>query len=325
MYSIFFMSLFTNCVGSENTGKLLYTFDNGTTIEISMFKEDYNITRFIGGIDYFYQQNIIILIVICSWISLIIAITFTANILYGDNYYIDKHAVNYCNSSDDSECISSDDEENKENKDNYESQYFDKLDEMSEKTLTTEDMDYITKQTLVEETPKGLVKMTYNKDTETFEYYTDKFSEITYEILDTIARLFAITFDCKHLCVNYRKEVENGENRMLSEIEHDKILKDIEEQNKNDNTENKQRSVFATFKTYNKKNSNNSSKKYFVITEKANRFKFKGKLHVSEENEQNGKEQKDNDKLDKNKIKQITYSDYKILQEQMDNISKNIN
>jgi hypothetical protein len=63
-------------------------------------------------------------------------------------------------------------------------------------------------------------------------------------------------------------------------------------------------SVFASFKSYNKKSGNNVDKKYYVITDKANRFKYKGKIIDYEKIRDAAKEKKET-------CKNISYCDYK--------------
>jgi hypothetical protein len=192
----------------------------------------------------------------------------------------------------------------------YESQYFKQLDEMPDKLLDTDELAVIGENVLIEDTPKGQVYMLYNTGTETFDYYTDKVVDITYEMLDTVARLFAITFRCKQICVNYKEELQKGERNMLSEIEFDQLKKELAEKNLTSTT--KERSVFAAYKSYNKKTGNNVEKKYYILTEKANRFKYKGKIS---EYEQSIKKKTDEESTLADSIK-ISYSEFKRLQQE---------
>jgi len=286
----------------QNTGKFVYTHKNGTIEEINLFKTG-----------FFHQYDIAAydigkFFLAFSFANMIV-ILFISRILYADKKRTDDggSGSESGSGSGSDECRCSEEEEII-----YESQYFDELEEMPEKELSPEELKDIGCHQLNEETPKGVVYMFYNPTTETFEYYTDKFSDMSYEILDTVARLFTITFKCKQICVNYRKEMEQGENRMLTEIEYDNMMKEkekIEGKDKDkDKDKEKERSVFAKFKTYNKKNGNNVSKKYYIITEKANKFKYKGKLSDYEKLMKK-------ESLDESSVKQISYADFKKLQE----------
>ena len=197
------------------------------------------------------------------------------------------------------------DSEDLDDRETFVSQYFDELDELEETELTPSDKLYVSKRVLREDTPEGEVIMTYNFKNETFEYYTDRVTHITYDILDTLARLFAISYDCKILCVNYRNEFEKGETKMKRDIELDKLseLTAIQSPAKTN--------VFAAYKHYNRKSSGSGSgigsvKKYCVITENSNKFKFKGKLEEYETNKK-----KEDEEQEKAPVINITYNEYK--------------
>ena len=226
-------------------------------------------------------NNLVLLIISFSISGLIVSL-FISHKLYGmdrsDDNDNDNDNDNDSNDSNSSVSNSNDDDVSDSDIVPYESQYFAELDAMPEKELSKEELRTVIEgKFLTEETPKGGVTIYYNVEQGSFEYYTDKFSDITYEILDTAARLFTITFDCKQICVNYKEELRNGECNMLSEIEYDKMVSEKKKADEN-GKDGKERSVFASFKSYNKKSGNNVDKKYYVITEKANRFKYKGKM-----------------------------------------------
>ena len=216
-----------------------------------------------------------------------------------DDYYDD-----YDDSSDDdneSDDYNDSDDDN-ESYDDYINRHFDTLEGLSDNVLSSDELsELISGQYVSEETPKGIVVLTYNIGTGSFEYYTDKCSDISYEILDSVARFFTVKLNCKQICVNYKAEVENGTNKMLSDIEYDKFIKENKEKMIQEREEG---SVFASFKSYNKKSGNNVDKKYYVITDKANRFKYKGKIIDYEKLRDAVKEKKET-------CKNINYADYK--------------
>ena len=143
--------------------------------------------------------------------------------------------------------------------------------------------------------------MTYNFKNETFEYYTNRVSHVAYDTLDTLARLFALSYDCKTLCVNFRKEFENGENKMKRDIELDKLSE------VNATKSSAKNNVFVAYKHYNRKSGlGGSGKKYCVITENSNKFKYKGKLEEYETNKK-----KEIEVQEKVPVINITYSEYK--------------
>lgn len=194
-------------------------------------------------------------------------------------------------------------EEAKEAKIKYYNQYFDELNNLENIDFTIEKLEILRLKTIKEETPEGKVIMTYNSDTESFWYYSDT-KTISYKLLDTVARLFAITYNCKSICINYKEEIEKSKekNRKQKELAEQK---ELEEQEKLDDDEQKdseqekldkpkEKSIFVKFKNYNtgaitqnktqpqkqnQKNSTTTSKKeYYIMAEKSNQFKYKGKI-----------------------------------------------
>jgi len=156
--------------------------------------------------------------------------------------------------------------------DEYCFKFFDELENLPERHLEKEELEELRLKTLEEETPEGKVIMSYNSDTESFWYYADS-TTIPYSSLDAVARLYAITYNCKSICVNYKEEWEKGKERAIKEKELD-IKRREEEEDKP-----KPKSIFANFKGYNKKHgSDDDNKKYYIMTERANTFKYKGKM-----------------------------------------------
>jgi hypothetical protein len=296
-----FFLLLTQQVGAtllENSGDFIYQYGNGTTLQYSLFKDGYGPGGVLKGFSDFVQNADTF--ILSAFLANLAATAFIAQLLYGNKHQEQEE-------EDDSDLYTDTDTEADDKEEPvYESQYFKQLEDMPDLPLSQDELTRIGHHVLIEETPKGIVHMGYNITTETFDYYTDHFVDVTYEMLDTVARLFAITFHCKQVCVNYREEVRKGEQNMLSEIEFDKLKKEIEER-KVKNSSNKERSVFASFKNYNKNvgSSGNVSKKYYIVTEKANRFKYKGKISDYEK-----AQKKTAEEATVNCVR-ISYSDYK--------------
>lgn len=249
-----------------NTGQAMYHHTNGTIVRITLFKVGYGPDGVLTSFHKFVEISDIVVYTFLLGSGL--ALIFITYLLFGGTGASEEDT----DSSE--ECVSEHDDTEEVQ---YETQYFKELEDLPEKELSPEELAVIGEHVLMEDTPKGMVYMSYNAETEIFDYYTDKFVDVTYEILDTVARLFAITFQCKQVCVNYKEQVQKGEQNMLSEMEFDKLKKELDARNIVNNY-NKERSVFASFKSYNKKNGNNSDKKYYIVTEKANHFKYKGKI-----------------------------------------------
>ena len=310
--------LYLTPVGAErfiNTGQVIYHYTNGTVVRMSLFKAGYGPDGLLTSFHKFLEISDTVLFTFLMGGGLVF--TFLAYVLYGEGEAEEwEWETDTEGEEEDAEGEDAEGEDEGEGEGEggeavkYESQYFKELEELPEKELSPEELAVISQHVLIEDTPKGIVYMAYNAEMQTFDYYTDKFVEVTYEILDTVARIFAITFRCKQVCVNYREEVQKGEQNMLSEIEFDKLKKELEERNRM-NSSNKERSVFATYKTYNKKNGNNVEKKYYIVTEKANRFKYKGKISDYERAQKKAAAETNPTVIN------ISYSEYKRLRAQV--------
>lgn len=165
------------------------------------------------------------------------------------------------------------DEDDESGGEDYCFKFFDELENLPEREIEKEELEELRLKTLEEETPEGKIIMSYNSDTESFWYYAES-TTIPYSSLDAVARLYAVTYNCKSICVNYKEEWERGKEKAIKEKELDLKKRDEEQDNP------KQKSIFANFKGYNKKHgADDEKKKYYIITEKANKFKYKGKLN----------------------------------------------
>jgi multidrug efflux pump subunit AcrA (membrane-fusion protein) len=167
-----------------------------------------------------------------------------------------------------------------------------------------------------ETTPGGDVIMSYNKSSEAFVYYTDNLTDISYEILETVAQKFAIEYNCKALCVERKtvqiqKQIDDNLKRRLAQAEQAQAqAEQLQAQAEQTQAEQlqlqaqaeqaqaeqaqaeekpKERSLFATFKTYNtatKGGTPNFNNGLESVNEQiTNHFRFRGKTKEYEENE----------------------------------------
>jgi hypothetical protein len=168
----------------------------------------------------------------------------------------------------------------------------------------SEARDFVIKQRLdslknnfvFEKTPLGNVIMYWNNSRESFEYYSD--NTIPYRFLETVARKYVKTFNCRQIYVDMDFELSEFERKQKEEELRIKMLEDESKIETNQNSvEIKKKDVFAKFKNYNKesgtgkvnrgvappKNSipNNNTKKSdekFILKENSNRYTCEGKL-----------------------------------------------
>ena len=133
------------------------------------------------------------------------------------------------------------------------------------------------KYIFTEETPSGKVIMKYNKNTDFFEYYSDK--HISNRLLEVVCRGYVLEFKCKNIYTNYYNEFSNRYKvleKYDEKLKEKENIKQIEEEN-ND--------IFATFKSYNmKKNEKSTTKSDILLKQQYNRFKHLGKLCDFNEN-----------------------------------------
>ena len=162
----------------------------------------------------------------------------------------------------------------------YEIKYLEEFRKLQERELSKDNIKDLITKNVEDETPMGKIIMTYNHETESFWYYCDT-KTLTYKTLDAVARLFAIKYDCKQICVDYQKEWEEGRQAVLNQRELENSLDDEEEE---EEKQKKEDSVFAQFKSYNinsnrtkTKNTSTNSKPY-IHTDKSNRFSYKGRI-----------------------------------------------
>ena len=194
--------------------------------------------------------------------------------------------------------------EGEEEEENENDKYYQELSDLQERILSTEELENLRLNVIEEEMSNGKVIMTYNSDNETFWYYTD-YKSVPYVVLDKIARLFAITYNCKSVCVNSKEELEKAEKKYEEKMVREEEQQRLKDEKDEKDEKPKEKSVFASFKNYNttdtknntknntNNNTNNNTKnntrnntrnntknntKNNIIPEKSNRFNYKGSL-----------------------------------------------
>ena len=165
--------------------------------------------------------------------------------------------------------------------------------EMVKKFMVDQRLDKLKNCFIIENTPLGNVLMIFDKELETFKYYSD--NTIPYRYLETVGRKYAKQFCCRPIFVDMEEELK------ISEIKWEKERKEKEEKEeaiKNNITIDQKKSVFTKFKSYNKDAGtghvniapppkNNISNKYLtekqeqekiLLKERANRYTYEGKF-----------------------------------------------
>jgi len=163
---------------------------------------------------------------------------------------------------------------------NYKDKYYSTFHELDNTKLTDGELKNLKEKYLYEQTPEGEVIMHYNMDTESFVYWSDK-NKIPFFVLDAVSQKYAIEFNCKSICVDYKHE---NSLKQLKEIE-----KKIEKKEKGDK-------VYVKFKNYKTNNR--------TLLKKSNIFRYNGDIDEYYKN-------KNKDKNKDKNIKDINYSDFK--------------
>lgn len=143
---------------------------------------------------------------------------------------------------------------------------------------------------IMENTPLGNVIMMYDNNRETFNFYSDNM--IPYRYLETVARKYVITYNCRPLYIDMEEELKIYEKKMLEHEENEK------QTNLTPQTDSK-KNVFAKFKSYNtegksghvskvpgpqnsvqnKDTGDKDKNRKIILKDNANRYSCQGKIH----------------------------------------------
>ena len=196
--------------------------------------------------------------------------------------------------------------EEEEDYENYENKYYEDFRKLNNDELSIEDKCLLKNYILFENTPYGEVVMNYNHDTESFYYWCDN-KNIKYMVLDSVVHKYALEYNCKSVCVDYKNEYDDGLNILRNieeELENSKSSKNNDQKTNDEKTnDEKEKSVFVKYKNYKNDLIDGKSKPKFLVTKNSNRFSYKGNIeeYYKSKNEIKKKEVKKN----------ISYSDFK--------------
>tara|TARA_R110001592_G_scaffold38668_17_gene127517 strand:+ start:28 stop:849 length:822 start_codon:yes stop_codon:yes gene_type:complete len=178
------------------------------------------------------------------------------------------------------------------------------LENLDDRELNEDELVGLFNYVVESDTPFGKVIMTYNNEYESYWYYADS-KNIPYMTLDAVAREYAVKYDCKAVCVNYKEEWEKSKAEALAQKKEDEEKKDIGVEE-----EKGERDVFANFKSYNTNKTRKDSikrRRYRIMTDRSNQFSHKGKL-------EEWKRAREPKKSSGNK-REISFSEFKAHQE----------
>ena len=143
-----------------------------------------------------------------------------------------------------------------------------------------EDEDYVEgddyeKFNIIETTPNGNIIMNYNKKDEVWHYWIDKKNKnnITFDELDTVCRKYCLTYNCKPLYIDKKRDIEEQKQEIKRKEEEEKMKKEDKQLEKEVNSDD-ELFVKAKISTNNKRN-----KKNVICARKSNRYKYMGDLN----------------------------------------------
>ena len=127
-----------------------------------------------------------------------------------------------------------------------------------------------------EETPVGKVIMTYDDETDVFNYYCDRY--IPNKMLEVVCRGFVLKYECYNKLVDYTEEgIKRYSVLQKVKMEEERLKNDDEKKDGKENDNDKD--LFANMKPYNmKKSENSTSHNDIMIKTNFNKFKNNGRL-----------------------------------------------
>jgi hypothetical protein len=184
----------------------------------------------------------------------------------------------------------------------YQEECLAKLNEEAKKFVIDKRLEKLENCHIMESTPLGNVLMKYDKNKESFRFYSD--STIPYRYLEVVGRKFVKQFNCRPLFVDMEEELKLAEEKWEKERKEKEEKEEEEKRRKEEAAKNKtaveekKKNVFAKFKSYNKesgsghvvtaappKNSIPNKKltqaqenEKILLKQKANRYTYEGKM-----------------------------------------------
>ena len=182
----------------------------------------------------------------------------------------------------------------------FENQYLEEWNEMKDSEIDKEKLKELIDNYITVDTPKGTVIMCYDVDNESFNYWSNNKDNISYSILDVVARQYSVLKGYKRIFINIDEELDIVKDKIQKEIE-DRVTSDVTVDNTSTIHTDSQlncskKSVFAQFKNYNNTGRPGESSKVSktsvinntsvinktsssaFVPNKANKFKYKGNI-----------------------------------------------
>ena len=231
------------------------------------FTEDMNLPGEVQGtaLQSFtsFIKNILMLVGIC-----VTAASFSVVVISHQLF------TNVSKSYRDAHGYDSETDEEEEEEGPFEDKYLDEYNDLGDRDVDDDELSTFKNDYDTEETPRGIVKFAYDKETTTFTYYSTT-KDLPYNFLEAIARGYVVRRDCKQILVDTKAILAKAEELCKKEEEEEKERK-LKEQQEEEKT--KPSGVFATFKKYTKASLTEKEVKKVPLIEEANRYIYRGTL-----------------------------------------------
>jgi len=187
-------------------------------------------------------------------------------------YGLRKNLMYYANQNNESlEESEGEGEGETEEGEDYSMNYMTEYELLADRPLTGEDIMELQEKSVKETTDFGDIIMMYNGKTESFWYYTDQLKEVSYTLLEAIARKFVVEHNCKRL---YLVGLRPAGCASPTPPNTDSVS----------STGGCAPSPFAKFKQYNNgKGANANFSTGVNVVEQTNHFRYKGKIYDYED------------------------------------------
>jgi hypothetical protein len=192
-------------------------------------------------------------------------------------------------------CLGENLPESETEEENYCDKYVEEFEALPARELSEEELTDLNKKIVREQVAEEVeVILTFDKSTDTFWYYTDKLKDVSYDILETVARKFAIDYDCKAIFLTIEGDEEPASlaegAASLAEGADAALLAEGADAASLDEPAAPTASlaapsVFAKFKNYNTggKGSTPNFTSVIKVIEQMNHFRYRGKICDYEE------------------------------------------
>ena len=141
--------------------------------------------------------------------TLLSALLVTAPFWYGFR----NQLLHYFKSGEEDSSSSSDESEEEE-KDDYSMNYRTEYELLEDRALSETELAQLHYKVVTETTDFGDIHMLYDAKTETFWYYTDHLKEVSYTLLEAVARKYVVEYKCKRLYLGepVAEQQQDGQN-----------------------------------------------------------------------------------------------------------------